>query len=736
MIELLAPAGSMEALQAAINGGADAIYVGGSKFNARAYATNFDIKELTQAVKLCHLHGVKLYVTVNTVYKENEIEAIYDYLRTLYEIQVDAVIVQDEGLMNLTATHFKYFEVHASTQCSIHNLDGIRHFERKGVKRVVLARENTLEEIRAMANQTNVEIEAFVHGALCVAYSGQCYLSQSIGQRSANRGQCAQPCRLPYTLYQDTKKVSDKAYLMSCKDLCTIEHIDDLIQAGIKSFKIEGRMKRPEYVYAITHSYRQAIDKNQCRYSQVDLKQLFNRDFSQGYLFSEKVITSSLYSGNRGILLGKVVHCRFGKVAIKALIDVQQGDGIRFGFEDEGKVLNKLYYQGRLVNRVEKGQIFEVDSTLKIKADTPIYRTTSFQLEKEINAKMHSLTRRMPITMQLEGRVGFPLKLTLQDQEGFSVTVVSNECLEKASKSTDLARIEAQLAKLGQTIYQAKEINLQIKPDIFIPIAKLNELRRLATEKLDDVRMNRQVRQQHQILPFRKCIPKPKAIQPRYYHFHTQAQFEACLPYLHHEPCFIDDINAFKNLHSQYSNLGLAIPTICSEQTFKIYDQIITQYPDVQLAVNNSGAYERYQNHVALLLPGLNLTHLYALESYDLPYVMSVDLAYDELKQLEAQNALFVRQIYGHCDVMTTKHCPVSVNRYNYKKEYCKECAKGQFALADRIGAKFPLLFTNQCITQVLSEKPIHQKNAYHAYIRFTIEDEQSCVQIIKEYQK
>ena len=205
MIELLAPAGSMEALQAAINGGADAIYVGGSKFNARAYATNFDIKELTQSVKLCHLHGVKLYVTVNTVYKENEIEAIYDYLRTLYEIQVDAIIVQDEGLMDLIAAHFKDFEVHASTQCSIHNLDGIRHFERKGVKRVVLARENSLEEIRAMANQTDVEIEAFVHGALCVAYSGQCYLSQSIGQRSANRGQCAQPCRLPYTLYQDAK---------------------------------------------------------------------------------------------------------------------------------------------------------------------------------------------------------------------------------------------------------------------------------------------------------------------------------------------------------------------------------------------------------------------------------------------------------------------------------------------------------------------------------------------------
>lgn len=736
MIELLAPAGSMEALQAAIYGGADAIYVGGSKFNARAYATNFDIDELKEAVRLCHLHGVKLYVTVNTVYKEDEIEAIYDYLKKLYEIQVDALIVQDEGIMDLIQNHFKDFEIHASTQCSIHNLDGIKHYENKGVARVVLARENSLEEISYMASNTHLEIEAFVHGALCVAYSGQCYLSQSIGQRSANRGQCAQPCRLPYTLYKDDKKISDKAYLMSCKDLCTIDHVKDLIKAGVKSFKIEGRMKRAEYVYTITHSYRQAIDQVQRDFDNNALRQLFNRDFTPGYLFKENKITSAIYSGNRGILLGKVVNCQHGKVSIKALVDVKQGDGIRFGFEDEGKILNKIYYKNKLVNSVEKGQVFEIEVNQKIKNGQEIYRTISASLEKNINNQIHQLTRYIPITMQLKGEVGEPLSLTIKDHEGFKVTLKTNDVLEKAQKPTDIDRMKAQLAKLGQTIYQAADIKMDIAQDIFIPIAKLNELRRSAIESLNQLRQNRCVRQVNEIKPLQIPTVKNKVCLPRYYHFHNQAQFEASRPFLNGEMCFIDDIIAFKKLFKTYPNLGLVIPTVCNEETFKLYDKVCENYPDVVFAVNNIGAYERYKKHVALLLPGFNLSHQLSLDDYDIACVISLDLSKEEVSILDQKGVSFVTQVYGHFDAMTTKHCPISVNTYGYKKVKCLLCHQGQYALADRIGVKFPLQCNNQCIVSVLSNKPISLRKAQSEYLRFTIEDEKQTLQIMQQYQK
>lgn len=256
-IEILAPAGSYDTLKAAVAAGADAIYVGGSKFGARAYAQNFTQEELLAAIDYVHLHGRKLYLTVNTLLKDTEIEELYEYLQPYYLRGLDAVIVQDMGVMLFVKEHFPDLSIHASTQMTITNVISAKYLESIGVERVVPARELSIEEIKQIAGRTALEIECFVHGALCYCYSGQCLLSSMIGGRSGNRGQCAQPCRLPYFVDEKSRDTD----IMSLKDLCTIRHIPELVEAGITSFKIEGRMKQAQYVSAVSFMYRKYVDK-------------------------------------------------------------------------------------------------------------------------------------------------------------------------------------------------------------------------------------------------------------------------------------------------------------------------------------------------------------------------------------------------------------------------------------------------------------------------------------------
>lgn len=733
MAELLAPAGSMEALKAAIMGGADAIYVGGSRFNARAYATNFDIEELKEAVKLCHLHNVRLFVTVNTVYKECEIKDLYQYLCDLYSIQVDALIVQDEGIMRLISKHFKDFEVHASTQCSIHNVDGVKHYQELGLKRVVVARENSIEEIKAMV-KTGCEIETFVHGALCVSYSGQCFMSQGIGKRSANRGMCAQPCRLPYELYLNDEKIVDRAFLMSCKDLCTIEHIHDLIEAGVTSFKIEGRMKRPEYVYAITAAYRHAIDNHQEANIET-LKQLFNRDFTRGYLFHENKIISSEFSGNRGIPIGTVLGYdkKNHRLKIKSQKVIHQGDGIRIGFSDEGKVLNKLYFNKKLVNQVEPNSIFEIDYEQPIKKETLIYRTTDIELERQINHDLKQTSRKHPVSLTLTGKVGDNAVLTISDGV-FEVSSTSDILLEKAQKPTDFERLEAQLKKLGNTIYEAKEVVLNVENTTFIPITLINKLRSEACLLLDEKRSHRRVRYKDEILPYQEEPSKQKTVQRTYLHVHTQKQILSLLPISNDEKIYLDLCEDFIEIKQQHPEIGLVVPTICNEDVFKRCDAIVKEYPEIEIAVNNVGAYHRYQKNVSLLLPGMNLSHQLAHNVYEVPAVFSLDMDAGDEKETLSKNTDMVRMTYGYVDSMTTKHCIVSYQAFGKKIENCHQCLKGNYHLEDRMHAKFPLMFDDHCIVHVLSDKPIKRQPLINQYLRFTLETPQQIKEISRKY--
>ncbi|MEG1870939.1 MAG: peptidase U32 family protein, partial [Peptostreptococcaceae bacterium] len=296
-IELLAPVGSFEALKAAVQNGANAVYLGGKDFSARASANNFDRDELKEAVKYAHIRDVQVFVTANTLIKQDEIESFVEYAKFLYDIDVDAIILQDIGVAKLIKRLLPDFELHASTQMVAHSLEDVKYLENSGFDRVVLARELNVEEIKYICNNTKVDIEVFVHGALCVCYSGQCLMSSMIGNRSGNRGRCAQPCRQKYELidiHSGEVINSDGDYLLSPRDLSTIEEIDKVVDAGIHSLKIEGRMKRPEYVATVISSYRKTVDnyleKRKINVSDEtisDLYTIFNRKFTKGLILGE-----------------------------------------------------------------------------------------------------------------------------------------------------------------------------------------------------------------------------------------------------------------------------------------------------------------------------------------------------------------------------------------------------------------------------------------------------------------
>lgn len=335
-VELLAPVGGKEALYAAVQNGANAVYLGGKLFNARHSATNFDSSELKEAIRYAHLHKVKVYVTVNILIDDKEMRETLDYIRFLYEIDVDAIIVQDLGLASLVRELFPKLDLHASTQMTINNLDGAKQLEELGFSRIVLARETPLEEIKRIKAGTTMELESFVHGALCVSYSGQCLMSSMIGGRSGNRGRCAQPCRMKYSIVDNMGRLVqdwDKKHVISPRDLNTLEHLDRLIESGITSLKIEGRMKRPEYVATIVANYRKALDFGVEAITEGDKKdvtQIFNREFTKGLGLGDLGRTYISYDrpDNRGSLLGYVSRVDKYRVYIMLQDDVEKGDGI------------------------------------------------------------------------------------------------------------------------------------------------------------------------------------------------------------------------------------------------------------------------------------------------------------------------------------------------------------------------------------------------------------------------
>ena len=511
--ELLAPAGGMEALIAAVDNGADAVYLGARAFSARGYASNFAEKELEEAIDYTHLRGAKIYVTVNTLVKEKELESALQLLSRLREMGTDAIIIQDLGLISLARKHLPDLPLHASTQMTLHNKDGVEFVKKLGIERVVLSRESSLEEIKLIKEKTGTEIEVFIHGALCISYSGQCLLSSLIGGRSGNRGYCAQPCRKKYRLYYAGKQISTgkNSYLLSPKDLNITSSLSALIKAGIDSFKIEGRMKRPEYVAGVVRIYRRLIDRyfeNPAGYfvseeEQEILTQLFNRSFTEGYFFGNPrgELMSQENPHNRGMPAGVVTGYdrRSNRIRVKLSRPLRLGDGIMVenaetNPEDKGKIISAMCTEKGPVYNADQGAVVEIPFDARAPSGSTVYKTHDKKLMDSLKKESESgnLRPKIPVFINAFLIQGRPACIEVKDKDSNTVTVQSEYLVEKAQKQpTSKTQIEKQLSKLGNTLFEAAQIHVNSEKDIFIPMGQLNDLRTNAISQLENLRISK-----------------------------------------------------------------------------------------------------------------------------------------------------------------------------------------------------------------------------------------------------
>lgn len=514
-MELLAPAGNREAFIAAVESGADAVYIAGSSFGARAYAENFDRNALKWAFNFAHLRGVAVHITVNTIVSDEERDECADYLRFLEEAGADAVLVQDLGVAMLARQVAPNLSLHASTQMTVHNLDGVLELADLGFTRVVLSRELSLNDIRYICAHSPIEIEVFIHGALCICYSGQCLMSSLIGGRSGNRGRCAQPCRLPYSLVdhkgQDVLKGKAGEYLLSPKDLKTLEQLPEYMNAGVASLKIEGRMKRPEYVAVVVDIYRQALDgflqvnegyKNS-KESERRLAQVFNRDFTTAYLKGRpgRNMISDMRPNNRGILAGRVIKTdkANSKIFLKPVVDINKGDELDFWVKVGGRTTVKLDEfednQGNKISTAKAGETISFVTGLNIRQNDRAFRVYDAAMMTEARSRFTTgaPVRRVPVTASAGFHLHQKPRLDLRLAEDNDIHVcaeVDYIILQAEKHPLTKEAATKQLNRWGSTVYKLSELELDIEQGVMVPVSVINDLRRRATDALDKLRLS------------------------------------------------------------------------------------------------------------------------------------------------------------------------------------------------------------------------------------------------------
>ncbi len=523
-IELLAPAGDWDCARAAVENGADAIYFGlDVGFNARARATNFHLDDLPRLMQMLHRQAVRGYVTLNTLVFTDELARLEEHVRQLVGAGVDAVLVQDLGVAGLLRELCPDLEVHASTQMTITSAAAIRMAAELGVRRVVLARELSLKEIKSIAAESVLPLEAFVHGALCVAYSGQCLTSESFGGRSANRGQCAQACRLPYELICDgqQRELGDMKYLLSPQDLAAYDYLDQLIEAGVTSMKIEGRLKTPEYVANICQHYRVAIDaalagqaRRMTALEQQEMELSFSRGFSPGWLegCDHKRLVPGLSSAKRGVLLGKITRLRGDAVTIDTAVPLATGDGVvvegdRFAGREIGGRIYELVQNGQQVSSVASGlvDVYLQRGTFQVHASDELvgklmWKTDDPRLAKRLRASFESpdAHKRVPIDISVHVAVGQPVSLTARCADGADVSLQSEHITEAARKHAITSEtLTEQFARLGGSVYKLGALQATIEGQPMVPLSVLGTLRKALIEALDAARTQPAPRQCH-----------------------------------------------------------------------------------------------------------------------------------------------------------------------------------------------------------------------------------------------
>ena len=481
MIELLSPVGDFECLKAAVQNGADTVYFGANLFSARAFATNFDDGLLEKAINYAKIRGVKTNLTLNTLIKNNELADAINIAKKAYRYGIDAIIVQDLGLAKYLIKNFPNLDVHASTQMSVHNLEGVKELEKLGFSRVVLSRELNINEIEYICKNSNIEIEVFVHGALCISYSGQCLFSSMIGGRSGNRGRCAQPCRLPYELLENNL-ILDKGFLLSTRDLCSLEYLPKLVQAGVSCIKIEGRMKTPEYVATVTRIYRKYLDIAQKRDNYEidekdikDLLQVFNRGkFSSGHL-SPKENKDLIYKqkpNNMGIFLGKISNYNSSKghISFKTEENVNIGDRITIEGENSTYTISELMKNNQNIKQGKSGDIIKIGRMKgKIFEGKKIHKISDKILSTNALQSIELENRKIPLTCKITIKRFTPITISIQDSSGINIYLESDLIpIEAINSPITKDRIIKQFSKTGNTPYIFTKYDIELDDGLYI----------------------------------------------------------------------------------------------------------------------------------------------------------------------------------------------------------------------------------------------------------------------------
>lgn len=719
MSELLCPAGNMDALIAAVSNGADAIYLGMSKFGARAYASNFDEEGLLNAVRYCHLRNVKVYVTMNTIVFDKELEDAYKQIDYIYKVGVDGIIIQDLAIFNYVVKNYPLMEAHTSTQMGIDDKEGALLFKELGAKRIVLSRECPIEQILEIKKACKLPLEIFAHGALCVSYSGGCLMSGLIGYRSGNRGRCVGSCRKRYQLINETEgKLLGDSYVLSMKDLNTLDNIDLL--RNIDSLKIEGRMKEPEYVANIARTYRAALDNKLTKELKDGLNKTFNRTFTKGYMFSEdkRDITNILRPNNFGYKIGYISKILKDGYEITLNDTLNQNDIIRIadGMTDVNLSLARLYDEfDNLVATANKKCIVKIKE--KVKIGSLVYKTKDVKFYNEIEKTYPKEFRKFPIDVTVYGEADSKLVINAICSD-VNVTVESDFYLDKAiSHPLDKDGFIRSFSKMNDSIYYLNEVYYYAN-DIFIPVSKINELRRKLIVELDNERFKLRKEINKKEFEYEKlCFKEDKKISVM---CQNEEQYKAAKE-LGVDIIYYKDNIVRRNKNTYKDKEGsLLIGGYGGIYYYKDKNEFVT---DHSLNVVNSEAV--YQLHK---LGAKRVCLSYEINEDDINNLINEYYkkcgGYPNLEMI----------VYGRAPMMFTNYCPLKV--YNQ----CGKCKKNRYILKEEYGV-FPIISHQDCTTTILNGKILNLINDLDKLdkintlrINLTLESYDESLNIIKSF--
>ena len=731
--ELLSPVGDFECLKAAVQNGADSVYFGASSFSARASAKNFDLDELKEAITYAKLRNVKTHLTLNTLIKNEEFEDAINVASKAYEYGIDAIIVQDLGLARFLIKNFPDLPIHASTQMTVHNLDGVKQLEKLGFSRVVLARELSTSEIELICKNSNIEIETFIHGALCMSYSGRCLFSSMLGGRSGNRGKCAQPCRLPYELVDENNNSIDKGFLLSPRDLCGLEFLPILVNAGVKCFKIEGRMKTPEYVATVTRIYRKYLDKvlNNEPYiiediDKHDLLQVFNRGgFSKGHLDNmNKDLVFSKKSNNMGICIGTIKKYIPSKIYIEVeLCDkVSIGDSIMMDSEENKYNVSELLQNGNNIKSASSGIVWIGRIKGNIDIGGKLYKVESKELNESANISFSNENIKIPLHANISIKSGRPITIEAypiakKDSIYNNIKInIESDLIPTQAINLPITkeRIIEQFSKTGNTNFYFKEFDIDLDDNLYIPsIGKLNELRRNIISSITDEATKNisRIPTTYSFEDFEldkanneKITLLLNDINPEFDYSNLEKVDRIYIPL----NCFLEQENS-NAINSINSEIYVYLPSIIRTKNSILVkiDKVLNSYKIKGFVISNLSDMELLENYREYDIVGnytLNIFNNYTIKELNELGITTISISPElsalDLTDCTKENAEII--VYGNTPVMTMNYCLLGKSNLCYgdcKKLCTKKC---RYYLKDRMGFNFRLVPDNTSTVSTL----------------------------------